>query len=342
VPGVWVSRDILGVSLQLDQGQDRVTVEFPRAVDDFVGDPKEPEVWAPASGAGGDPRPPLEIPIHEYDYVTVRVLRVVVETDEVGFGSSDFEAADEETLKDLTRRATIAARLAREAARRAVNEVVAWLRAVWGQGWLGLSSDLPEDLGDPVAVDAATGGVIPLKLWPVAWIRTRPTTRALRRDEVAELVTAIQSEESDPPLAETLLADAHFLAYERDPPDPVRAVLMAAIALEVKVKRNLVERARDDQLALIDFALSNQREIIISAAGGLFDKFMKASQGRSLREDAKELFRLVDKLFTLRNRIAHAGTLPTRQEAEEAADAAEAAFWWLDHSPAEEPWGPAA
>jgi hypothetical protein len=53
-------------------------------------------------------------------------------------------------------------------------------------------------------------------------------------DTVGDLCSLADSGE-DPALADTLLADTRFLARAAEPPDPPRALLIAAIACEVKI-----------------------------------------------------------------------------------------------------------
>ena len=90
---------------------------------------------------------------------------------------------------------------------------------------------------------------------------------------------------------------------------------MAAIACEVKVKEVLRRSAGKEQRSLLDFALDNPREVTVTAATGLFDKLMLATAGRSLRHDDRQLFKHIQELYTVRNRIAHSGRLPDEPEA---------------------------
>jgi hypothetical protein len=107
-------------------------------------------------------------------------------------------------------------------------------------------------------------------------------------------------------------------------------VLMAAIATEVKVKSNLVARASDEQRAMIEWLLSNQREITVTAVDGLFDKIMKAAQGRSLRDEDANLFQRVKTLFRIRNTVAHEGKAPELSIAQDAVRAAREAIAWIE------------
>jgi hypothetical protein len=76
--------------------------------------------------------------------------------------------------------------------------------------------------------------------------------------------------------------------------------------------------------------LENHREVTVTAVDGLFDKLMKTTQGRSLRDDDRPLFNRVKELFELRNRIAHRGAGASRDEARAAVRSAMDAFAWLE------------
>jgi len=57
---------------------------------------------------------------------------------------------------------------------------------------------------------------------------------------------------------------------------------------------------------------------------------MKAVTGRSLKEENDELWKGVDvQLFPLRNRLAHRGEIPSKEDAEAAVRTAAKAIAWL-------------
>jgi len=60
---------------------------------------------------------------------------------------------------------------------------------------------------------------------------------------------------------------------------------------------------------------------------------MKAAMGRSLRKDAPELFKAVEKLFNARNKVAHYGKEPSLSEARDAVTAAVQLSEWLGDLP---------
>jgi hypothetical protein len=152
------------------------------------------------------------------------------------------------------------------------------------------------------------------------------------------------AEGGDPAVADLLLADARMVlspfgisqAWKRERRYTARAVLLAAIAAEVKIKGTLVEKTPDELQGLLDVILDNPRDITI-ATGQLLDKSMKAAVGVSLLEQDKPLFKDVTErtstkwgLFPLRNRVAHHGYQPKLAEAEKAVDTVQRLFAWLN------------
>ena len=114
--------------------------------------------------------------------------------------------------------------------------------------------------------------------------------------------------------------------------DGRRAVLLAAIAAEVRIRDALREKTPASREELVEVILKNYREIDI-AIGQLPHKVMKAAVGRSLQEDDSELFGRVQALFQLRNEVAHWGIEPTKEKARDAVLAANALAMWLDELP---------
>jgi hypothetical protein len=109
-----------------------------------------------------------------------------------------------------------------------------------------------------------------------------------------------------------------------------RAVLMAAIACEVKLKETLRRCATDAQQSLVDFALDNPHEVTVTAADGLFDKLMLATLGRSLRKEDTPLFKDIQRLYKVRNAITHRGTMPDEADVGCVVRAARRCFIWPD------------
>lgn len=329
------------MSFELERAGYRMRVDLPSRDDDFrdwsqlPGD-RYSALGGPATIVGRstyvdpDAEEKQPLPHHEWDFVSIYVLRVSVEIDD-GIGRFELEAAESDAeLASLHDSGLEVVNAARDAALAVVEDVVAWARAEWDQSWLGLSSEVPETAGPTRVVEVDTGSQAPIS--PSIHLHTGTLRRdfdALGTDDVKRLFASVATSEP-PPLAESFLADAEYLTWGHFPYDPTRAVLMAAIAAEVKVKSDLVTQATQDQRELVDYALGKQREITLTAVDGLFDKFMKAAQGRSLREDDRELFKRLGKLFEIRNSIAHAGATPDLESARDAVRAAREAIRWVE------------
>jgi hypothetical protein len=131
------------------------------------------------------------------------------------------------------------------------------------------------------------------------------------------------------PEAKSLLAEARWAVWPTVDPDTKRAVLLAAIALEVKTpevlksvaddtSRNLLERlyARVEIPISVNFQLNEIAEIVLGEA-------LKSPTRGHLNKQVAELYRL-------RGKVAHAGRTPTLREALSAVDTAEQVFAWLE------------
>jgi hypothetical protein len=133
----------------------------------------------------------------------------------------------------------------------------------------------------------------------------------------------------DLPPAESLYSDAQQLA-SAEPPDLKKAVLIAAIACETKVKGTLRKCPRAELLPMVELFLSHPRDFTV-AAHCLFTDVMMVVMGRSLKNDDPCLSRRMEKLFEHRNAIAHSkNRAPSDNELRDAVEAAKLALEWLD------------
>jgi hypothetical protein len=318
---LWVRRETLGFHQTLERGGLTVALTLPRSPDDFrtwglLENQEYRAVGLPSAGTEDDPE----------QIVTANVIRVVVET-EGEVTAADFD--DEERYREAADRALPIFDRANDVARAVANDLLAWTRSQYRHSWLGLSHEPAQEIGPASLIEAESGRRFPIGHSYHGVSQMRNTDLALGLSELQALLGSVGAEES-PPIPESLLSDAQFLAWELDPPDATRAVLMAAIACELKVKKSLQERCPDDQADLLDFVLENPREITVTAADGLFDKLMEVAQGRSLRKADPELFKRIRRLFEVRNNIAHRGIAPASEEASGLVRAARDAFTWLD------------
>jgi hypothetical protein len=222
---------------------------------------------------------------------------------------------------------------ARDVASRVVTDFVAWVRATTRMTDLTLSNEVPPLAGPVRMFEADTG--IQFRVGPsvrsVAVGRDPAGKYSLMAADLEEIIGRVNRGD-EAPVAETLLADAEHYA-RHSVRDLRRAILMAAIACEVKVKAILRSRATEAQRSLVDFALNNPHEVTVTAADGLFDKLMLAMLGRSLRQEDRQLFLDIKSLYAARNRIAHGGSMPDEAEAGRVVRAARRCFVWLDSLP---------
>jgi hypothetical protein len=312
-----VTRDALGKSYTLSHEGTPVEITIPRRADDFL-------FWRPF--IPGEYSAVFDI--DSLGEVLVQVIRVTV------IINADVSAATATIDNpDALGRAVEAIDRARDVASQVVTAFVAWVRATTRMTDLALSSEVPPLAGPVRAFEVGTG--LQFNVGPstrsVVFARDPAGKYSLTAADWEEIIESVNRGD-EAPVAETLLADAEYYA-RHGIRDFRRAVLMAAIACEVKVKAILRDLATDAQRSLVEFALESPREITITAAGGLFDKLMLVTLGRSLRQDNRQLFRDIEALYRVRNRIAHGGLMPDEAEAGRVVRAARQSFIWLDSLP---------
>jgi hypothetical protein len=258
----------------------------------------------------------------ESPLTSVDLLRVEAINCDASFGAPDFSGYG--APEDVQERARAEVERAAKAADTAVERLLAWTRVKQGQTWLGLAGEQAHRVGSEEIVDLDAPGRLP---WPA---RIDMSINVVERgsewsaDTVGDLCSLAESGE-DPALADTLLADARFLAKAAEPRDPSRALLIAAIASEVKIKTVLPALASAEQVPLVELLLSRRM-----AAAALFDKPLRIVAGESLKDHDDALYDRVDKLFKRRNALAHRGVIPTDEEALDGVCAAAEVFPWLD------------
>lgn len=160
---------------------------------------------------------------------------------------------------------------------------------------------------------------------------SRPITAyAIRADHAASPDTiddllARTAANEDAPVDGMLLADA-MAAVTSGRSDTASAVLFAAMAAEVKIKRTLLRNAGQ----LLEAILENPRDLPTST-GQLLGRPMKTAVGKSLAEELPDLYRdVTERLFPFRNDVVHRGSRPRLDEARSALDIATRLFAWLD------------
>jgi hypothetical protein len=209
-----------------------------------------------------------------------------------------------------------------------VADFVAWTRVHGKQTWLGLDLEAPDRVGTAELVDLDAELQLPLPAEIDFELHGVGPDAVLQAASLGVLRDWLEAQEA-PDLADRLLADAGFL-MQSEPPDPSRALLVAAIACEVKVKTTLREHASLAQRDLVDLLLDNPRDFSL-AASSLFDTPLKTVVGASLTEVGtnKELWKRIDALFTRRNRLAHRGEIPSVEDVADGIAAAHETFEWI-------------
>lgn len=220
-----------------------------------------------------------------------------------------------------------------------IRDVIDWTRVLLDQRWLGLTGVTPplDDLS-PQLFDEATGKKIGVgEVRSEGWVLDPETMLGLDFLQTI-LPPKLADGRTPPPVPELLLADALFHARGGTAGDCARAVLLAAVALEVMVKDAMRTKTHPSKRALVDLIIESPREVSVAAAQ-LFDSGCEAALGRSLKAENRELYKRVDALFQRRNAFAHRGIFPTATEARDAAAAARTAKFWLQglHSESETP-----
>jgi hypothetical protein len=318
VNDLLVAREALGATVEFERNGYRVRVKFPAHDKEFFprwNDIESIAIGGDWSGVVGDPR----------QRVNVLIVQVAV-FGEGPVSAKDFEGAPEARP---TSRAIEYFQKTFLVAQAVCAELIDWAR-VRGQVWLGLHGQHPERIGIDSLIDDDTDRRLPVGFHTLE-VRESPPESAIDPAFISSLDQLLNDGRPPLPIAETFLADALHFAWARLA-DLQRAVLLAAIACEVKVKRVLRDKTTPGILPMLDVLLENPRDWSLAAAA-LFDKAMRAALGHSLKDEHRDLFKRIDNLFRLRNGIAHRGQRPSSPEANEAVAAARKVFEWLDALP---------
>jgi hypothetical protein len=217
-------------------------------------------------------------------------------------------------------------KIAREFAQRYINLV----RTQLHQFWLGPSESQLRVTWLSQLIDS-DGHNIPVGYNdPFPPVLVHWTDSALSVEVQAALVRKA-SEGVEPDLADTFLNDAEYTTYMFANPNLRQAVLLAAVACEIKIKDTITTLASPEQRSLVNLLLENPRDWTMAAAA-LFDKGMEAVCGKSLRTENLDLYKEIDLLFRDRNNIAHKGGARVSPDdiLIKHISSAKSAFEWLD------------
>ncbi|MEV7231215.1 hypothetical protein AB0M79_29985 [Polymorphospora sp. NPDC051019] len=320
--GIWVEPGALGSQYTWETDEYHGTLTLPRHPNDFLRD-DEPEVGpvpavtrAPVfSGSGSHPAAVVHL-------VEVRVAfngplwltdreRWLEDKKQATADTTSSRHEYESRTEQLWTRG-------RDVAERLTHAWLAHVRTISEQPWLGITAEIPQQYGRSRLVDEATG-VGFLAFGPKQSLTLRHGGLALSIDQLNRARDLVLI--GEPPAAEALLADARFLASGADTVDAQRAVLVAAIACEMKAKRVVIERAKPEHRQGLG-GVSDLDEVI--------DRFYQQAFGVSLRLSNQALFTKAKRLRKLRNKIAHEGEAVDRDECNQLVLAATQIFDWLD------------
>jgi hypothetical protein len=320
----------LGRSWELERDGQRIVLSLPSMPDSFGSHIEAARI----SLREGDEK---ESAWEEGRVLVAAVLAFEVAVDvEVQLGSTDLNP--NEHMEEIERgQATLNG--AFPVALSLAADFMSWLRTHAGRYWLGPSHEAPEVLGGDLLESASGRRVRNITFNPGLHLAGFGPDAGVTVDELDQIAGFLGAEET-PGTAEVLLADAREAltgpSVEEDwrssSRDVRRAILLAAIACEVKIKTVLADKTPRDKRELVDVILKNIREVQV-AVGSLPHKTMKAAVGRSLHEDDRALFDAVNRLFKHRNDIAHRGKPPSLDEARTDLNAAVNLFAWLDSLP---------
>jgi len=320
--GLWCDPGVLGSTTSWATDDRRIDLRFPTAQTDF-NEPDHPEeeaipAWVPTHGNGGPA-----------GGVIVNLIKTEVRFTGT-MSAATKEAAlqaktdgDDVTFDEFNRAVQVVCTEGHVAGERIVHKWLAHIRTVTDQPWLGLRAEQPLQHGRCWLEDRHAG-VRLIQLGPLQSATIRlgiPLLSASDLEAVADRV----ARGHEPAAADSLLADARFLATEADVVDAQRAVLIAAMACEVKTKHFISERADPRKRALVQLLLKRTSNL-----PGLADDLLSATFGVSLRHSDPALFKSVQRLTELRNQIVHRGYEVDRDEGRRVVVGAKQYFDWLD------------
>jgi hypothetical protein len=289
VGGLYVRGDELGGQLSAVRNEQTVAVELPARDQTELG-AERISGWY---GRAGDPTAKI---------FAVQLIRV-----RVALGEPPDRKVE---LRDLLA-------MAEPTARQTVRELMDWARTNDRQPWLAPAHIEPTPSGASW-VENADGE----RSRGIGNERTVMVMLSEKELPSGDLSRALENERHDEPAS--LLAEARWAVWPTKDPDTKRAVLLAAIALEVKTSETLLAKADQSAQPLVDLLLTREMSVNF-----LLTKVAKTIFGETLREFDGRLAKATAELYKLRNDIAHRGITPAPDQARDAVKAAEDVFAWL-------------
>lgn len=296
VSDLWLSSDLLGTRHDVTFGDYNLTLILPGSQTDFGTDKitSGPPIYTLAGITSDSPSGRL---------LAAEVVMIRVEVHVPGDLKAPPEQGAKPSNKDINTGISILRDLV-EVAREFAQNYIGLARTIFGQYWLGPSESKLKTTWVNQLLDD-DGNIIPVAYYDPVRISWHSFDSALSVDANQWLVDSAANGDR-PELAESFLRDADYAATQTSYPDLRQAVLLAAIACEIKVKDTLNAMASPEQVPLLTLLLENPRDWSMTASS-LFDKAARAICGRSLRDENRNLFKEIDLLFQDRNKIAHKG-----------------------------------
>lgn len=333
VRGLLIARELLGSRIETQRGKQLVTVSFPsRETTRSAASLLQPDFFTPDEPAPTPTSASMraiasmggQSPVAQIDVIRVEVAA------ESQVGASDVRGVEIRSAGPAGQKLLSSLRDLLEELYDVASEVVTDLneltRVQGQQHWLGIAGEPVEGIGWGDLVDLDANEVLPVDkyLERSGTLRIVERIQVIQPDQVHQLAGAL-TEPHAPTLAEALLADAFYYSSDATPPDRPRALLIAAVACEVKIKESLRARVASPAEDLLELALRNTRPTV-----ALFGKVCKAVTGQSLIDEDRLLYNKLDDLFDERNALAHHGKVPNDARVTESLRAAREAFQWLD------------
>lgn len=211
-----------------------------------------------------------------------------------------------------------------------VESHVDHLRIELSQPWLASSANRVRPAMPAVVIDEEfRTRTVPFGYGPIQLRSSAPVQLddSIRERLIAQTISGVAAD-----FARTILADAQYLSYQNDP-DIRLILLLSAVSCEVKIKETLRLLAVEEQKDLVDLLIGSPRDFSLAAAT-LFDSGLRAVSGRSLREDDRDLYNGLSKLYQDRNAVAHRGRRASElQSPGTYLSVAERVFQYLDSTP---------
>ncbi|MEU8415017.1 hypothetical protein AB0C24_19725 [Amycolatopsis japonica] len=194
-----------------------------------------------------------------------------------------------------------------------------WLRAITTQPWLGVAAEKPQQHGVSYLRDVKSG--LPLGGWGPLNTATFHSDQFAADNSIMSRAALEALKRSTPSVGQSLLADAGALTNDVEIADNARAILSAASACEIEVKRTLRNTATTGTSDMIDIILKKHSGLDL-----LCNQCMKAIIGRSLKEIDPSLNSQITTLASTRNRIIHQGLIVQDNDARNLIGAARRLF----------------